>query len=55
EVPSIANALDECKQHGFRKISEAVPATVFENRKIVWVFSPIFGLVELLETKEATG
>ena len=55
EVPSIANALDECKQHGFRKISEAVPATVFENRKIVWVFSSIFGLVELLEAKEATG
>ena len=55
EVPSIANALDECKQHGFRKISEPVPATVFENRKIAWVFSPIFGLVELLEAKETTG
>ena len=54
EVPSITNALDECKLHGFRRISEAVPATVFENRKIVWVFSPIFGLVELLEAKEAT-
>ena len=55
EVPSIENALDKCRQHGFRKISEAVPATVFENRKIIWVFSPIFGLVELLEVEKEPG
>ena len=52
EVPSLENALEHCKKHGFRRISKEVPAIVFEKRKIVWVFSSIFGLVELLEATD---
>ena len=48
EVPSMEDALEHCKKHGFRKISAEAPAAAFEKRKVVWVFSTTFGLVELL-------
>ena len=52
EVPSIEDALEHCKKHGFRRISEEAPANAFEGRRIVWVFSTKFGLVELLEAPD---
>jgi methylmalonyl-CoA/ethylmalonyl-CoA epimerase len=48
-VPSLEVALDHCRKHGFRKISSAQPAVAFDMREIVWVFSTVFGLVELVE------
>ena len=52
EVPSLEDALEHSKQHGFRKISAVAPAAAFGNRRVVWVFSKIFGLVELLEGQD---
>ena len=53
EVPSLEVALEHCARHGFRKISTAAPAVAFDMRRIVWVFSGIFGLVELVEMQDA--
>lgn len=53
EVPSLETAIDECQKHGFRKISTAQPAIAFDMRRIVWVFSTMFGLVELVEAVPA--
>ena len=51
EVPSLPDALNHCSNHGFRKISREVSAVAFDMRRIVWVFSNVFGLVELLESE----
>ena len=51
EVPSLDAALKICAENGFRKISSMQPAVAFDMRKIVWVFSAIFGLVELVEAQ----
>ena len=51
EVPSLDAALKICGENGFRKISAAQPAAAFDMRKIVWVFSAVFGLVELVEAQ----
>ena len=53
EVPSLKIALEHCTKHGFRKISKEEPAAAFNMRKIVYVFSTIFGLVELVESGHA--
>ena len=50
EVPSIKRAMEHCLKHGFRRISKREPAVAFDMRMIIWVFSPVFGLVELFET-----
>ena len=49
EVPELTSALSECQKHGFRRISSPVPATAFDQRHIVWVYSNTYGLFELLE------
>lgn len=51
EVPSLDGALKHCAPYGFRKMSQATPAAAFEMRKIIWVYSIDFGLVELVEAK----
>lgn len=48
-VPNLENALAEGRRHGFNCISKICPAPALDNSNIVWVFSPRFGLVELLE------
>ena len=53
EVPSLQDALNHCSNHGFRKISREVSAVAFDMRRIVWVFSNVFGLVELLESESS--
>ena len=50
EVPSLKVAVEAAKPHGFRPISKAEPAVAFEMRKILWLFHPVFGLFELIET-----
>lgn len=49
KVPDLKAALDISSRYGFRCIAEPVPAVAFGHRKIVWVFSPVYGLFELLE------
>ena len=53
EVPSLEDALEVCRRHGFRRISMPQPAAAFEMRRIVWVFNNAFGLFELVETKKS--
>jgi methylmalonyl-CoA/ethylmalonyl-CoA epimerase len=48
-VPDLERALAAGKQAGFHRLSAPTPAPAFENRRIAWVFSRTFGLVELLE------
>ncbi len=49
EVPDLEAALELCRPAGFHQISRPVPAPVFKNRRIVWVFSKHYGLFELVE------
>ncbi len=49
EVPDLEAALKQCRPAGFHRVSRPVPAPVFDNRRIVWVYSKQYGLVELLE------
>lgn len=48
-VPDIEDALVSCRKYGFHSISQAAEAKALENRKIVWVYSNVYGLYELLE------
>lgn len=52
EVPNLANALASADTHGFRVIREPVPAVAFSGRRIAWVFSSLWGLIELLEQEK---
>lgn len=49
EVTNLSIAVEEAKKNKFRLLSEAVPAALFNSRKIVWVYHPAWGLFELLE------
>ena len=51
EVPDLESALERCCAEGFHRISKPVPTTALDNRRIVWVFSKHYGLVELLESE----
>jgi methylmalonyl-CoA/ethylmalonyl-CoA epimerase len=49
EVPNLEEALELCRPAGFHRIRPATPAPVYDNRRVVWVFSRQWGLVELIE------
>lgn len=49
EVPDLEAAVECCRADGFHRISKPIPTTALNNRRIVWVFSKHYGLVELLE------
>lgn len=48
-VSDVEMAIKECREHGFHCITRPVPAVAFDNRRIAWVYSIKYGLVELLE------
>jgi methylmalonyl-CoA/ethylmalonyl-CoA epimerase len=48
-VPDLDAAIASSRRAGFHILSAPVPAPAFDGRRIVWVFSRTFGLVELLE------
>ena len=48
-VADIEKACASAKRHGLVQISTPVPATAFEGRNIVWLYSKVFGLFELTE------
>jgi methylmalonyl-CoA/ethylmalonyl-CoA epimerase len=54
-VPEVQTAVKECRKYGFRCIARPVPAAAFNNRKIAWVYSPVYGLIELLESPRKPG
>lgn len=49
EVPDIEAALESCRPAGFHRLGPPAPAPLFENRRVVWVFSKQFGVFELVE------
>lgn len=51
EVPDLERALAESRDHGFHALGPPQPAVAFGGRRIAWCFSPVFGLVELLEAE----
>lgn len=49
EVPNLQDAVAACKAAGFHRITRPVETEYFPGRSIVWVHSPVYGLIELLE------
>jgi methylmalonyl-CoA/ethylmalonyl-CoA epimerase len=54
QVPALEAAITHARQHGFYCIAQPVPATAFDERKIAWLFSQTYGLIELLEADRQT-
>ena len=48
-TPDIEASIEASKRSGFVCIAKPVPAVAFDNRRIAWLVSLKFGLVELLE------
>jgi methylmalonyl-CoA/ethylmalonyl-CoA epimerase len=48
-VPNIEAAIQKGRENGFHCIAQPVPAVAFNHRKIAWLFSRTYGLVEILE------
>lgn len=48
-VDNLKDAINHARQYGFHRISKQVEAVAFDNRKITWLYSGQYGLVELLE------
>jgi methylmalonyl-CoA/ethylmalonyl-CoA epimerase len=53
EVPDLDTALDACHAAGFHRLGPPAPSPAFDNRRIAWVFSRSYGLVELAERNRA--
>lgn len=49
EVGDLKQALACARENNFIAIAHPVPAPAFSGRAIAWVFSPIWGLFEILE------
>jgi len=49
EVTELEAALESGRAAGFHRVSAPVRVPEFHNRRVVWVFSKHYGLVELLE------
>ena len=52
EVPALSEAVDLLRERGFRVIMDPAPAVAFDNRRIVFLWSALTGLVELVEVAE---
>jgi len=52
ETDDIDEALKVGRQSGFHCIAKPVPATAFDGRRIAWVFSAVYGLIELVEKEK---
>jgi len=50
-VPDIKEALETARKHGFHCIARTVPAKAFNDNKVAWVFSKIYGLFEIIEAE----
>jgi methylmalonyl-CoA/ethylmalonyl-CoA epimerase len=49
EVADLAGAISAGRAAGFHTLARPVPAPAFGNRRIAWVYSRTYGLIELLE------
>jgi len=50
ETPSLAKATALLREQDFMVISDPVPAVAFDNRQVVFLWSALTGLVELVES-----
>jgi methylmalonyl-CoA/ethylmalonyl-CoA epimerase len=48
-VPHLETAILHAEQNECRQWSEPAPAVAFGGRRIVWMYHPTYGLIELLE------
>lgn len=53
EVDDVDAAIATCRDAGFHRISRAVAVPEYADRRIAWVFSKQFGLIELIERSRA--
>lgn len=51
EVDDLEAAIACAAGHGFSPLARPVPAVAFAGRRIAWLFSRVYGLVELLEAQ----
>ena len=51
----MAMAVKEGRANGFHCIEKPAPAKAFDGKKICWLFSKTYGLVELLESDDQKG
>jgi len=49
KVNDIEGAIEQARKNSFHCIANPVPAIAFENKRIAWLFSRTYGLIELLE------
>ncbi len=49
EVADLTRAIAAGRAAGFHKLARPVPAPAFDGRRIAWIYSRTYGLVELLE------
>jgi methylmalonyl-CoA/ethylmalonyl-CoA epimerase len=50
QVPNIEAAVATSEPFGFHPISRPLPAPLYGNRRVIWVYSSNYGLFELIET-----
>jgi methylmalonyl-CoA/ethylmalonyl-CoA epimerase len=48
-VPRLEEAIVHAQKMECRQLSEPAPAVAFNGRRIVWLYHPTYGLIELLE------
>jgi methylmalonyl-CoA/ethylmalonyl-CoA epimerase len=49
EVDDLEAAVTASRAAGFHRIAKPVPARAFASRRIAWIYSRTYGLIELLE------
>ena len=54
QVPDLIQAVQTAHQKGFRALSKPSKASAFGGRRIIWIYSPEYGLFELLENKSCS-
>lgn len=50
-VPNLENAVKAARGNGFHCISRIAPGKAYDDAKVTWVFSKVYGLFELIEQK----
>jgi hypothetical protein len=48
-VPDINKALKTARENGFHCIANTLPGKAYDDTSVTWVFSRVYGLVELIE------
>ncbi len=48
-VPDLEKAVKAARGNGFHCISRTAPGKAYDNARVTWVFSKVYGLFELIE------